>query len=161
MSVETAYDYLYTGALIWLSVLILFMLVRSIMGPRITDRLLAINMIGTLVISCIAVLSRLLDESYLIDAALIYAMISFVSVLILAMIYIPVRQTRGKFEKDARKEIRAERGIRGSVTESGSPEYKAGKEAEKPAYEKGNEGLDNGRDTQQDASLQEKGGSRT
>ena len=123
MSVETAYGILYTGSLIWLSILILFMLVRSILGPRITDRLLAINMIGTMVISCIVILSRLLGESYLIDAALIYAMISFVSVLILAMIYIPIHQTRGKFAKDAVPEIRKERSLKHPDQKTGLSEH--------------------------------------
>ncbi len=48
MSIETAYQILFSFALIWLSVLILAMLIRSIHGPRITDRILSINMIGTL-----------------------------------------------------------------------------------------------------------------
>ena len=83
MSIENAYRILFSAALIWFSILILAMLIRSIIGPRITDRLLAINMIGTMVICCIAILSRMLKESYLTDVALIYAMISFISVLIL------------------------------------------------------------------------------
>ncbi len=91
MSIGNAYNILFSIALIWLSMLILCMLIRAIIGPRITDRILAINMIGTMVISCIAILSRLLWESFLTDVALIYAMISFISVLILATIYIRKR----------------------------------------------------------------------
>ena len=48
-----------------------------------------------MVISCILILSRLLDEPYLADVALIYTMISFLSVLILAAVYIPGAK-RGK-----------------------------------------------------------------
>ncbi|MBQ7246725.1 MAG: sodium:proton antiporter [Lachnospiraceae bacterium] len=102
--IETAYEYLYYGALIWLGLLILAMLIRSIIGPRITDRLLAINMIGTMVICAIAVLSRALGEGFLIDVALIYAMISFVSVLILARTYIPASGLRGRFADEERGE---------------------------------------------------------
>ena len=91
MSIETAYQIFFSIALIWFSILIFAMLIRSIIGPRITDRILCINMIGTMVICCIAILSRMLSESCLIDVALIYAMISFISVLILATIYIPNR----------------------------------------------------------------------
>ena len=89
MSIETAYQIFFSVALIWFALLILAMLIRSILGPRITDRLLCINMIQTMVICCITILSRMLNESYLTDVALIYAMISFISVLILAAIYIP------------------------------------------------------------------------
>ncbi len=109
MSIENAYRILFSAALIWFAVLILAMLIRSIIGPRITDRILAINMIGTMVISCIAILSRMLRESYLADVALIYAMISFISVLILATIYIPNRRTRARFGKEVRREVDKER----------------------------------------------------
>ena len=109
MSIENAYRILFSAALIWFSILILAMLIRSIIGPRITDRLLAINMIGTMVICCIAILSRMLKESYLTDVALIYAMISFISVLILASTYIPNLRTRGRFSKEVRDEVESER----------------------------------------------------
>ena len=45
-------------------------------------------MIGTLVICSIAILSQMLKESYLTDIAIIYAMLSFLTVLILASVYI-------------------------------------------------------------------------
>lgn len=89
MTLEQAWNTLFNAALIWLAVLIALMLIRAIIGPRVTDRLLSINMIGTMVICCITILSVMLHESYLVDVALIYAMISFVAVLILAMVYIP------------------------------------------------------------------------
>ena len=110
MKVETAYQILFSAALVWFSILILFLLIRSIIGPRITDRILCINMTGTMVICCITILSRVLKESYLADVALIYAMISFISVLILATVYIPNRNHRAKFGKQAEEELSAEKG---------------------------------------------------
>lgn len=89
MNLDFAYQILYTAALIVLAVLIGIMLVRAIIGPRITDRILSINMLGTMVICSIAILSQMLKESYLVDVALIYAMLSFVAVLILATTYLP------------------------------------------------------------------------
>ena len=89
MTVEHAYHMLYTGALAVFAVLIGCMLVRSILGPGATDRILSVNMIGTMVIGCILILGRLLEEGYLTDVALIYALISFVTVLIMASVYIP------------------------------------------------------------------------
>ena len=97
MSVETAYQYLFLTALIVLGILMGLVLIRSIIGPRITDRILCINMIGTMVICSISVLYRMLDEGFLTDMALVYSMISFLSVMILATVYIPQRQKRGKF----------------------------------------------------------------
>ena len=91
---EGAYHVLFIGALIVFTVLIGVMLVRSVIGPRITDRILSINMIGTMVICCIVILSQLLAEDYLADVALIYALISFVSVLVFATVYIPANPGR-------------------------------------------------------------------
>ena len=97
MTVGEAYTCLYTGALVILAILIGVMLIRSIQGPGVTDRILSINMIGTMVISCIVVLYAYLGESYLLDVALIYTMISFVTVLVLASVYIPAKPKRKKF----------------------------------------------------------------
>ena len=85
------------------------MVIRSIIGPRSTDRIMSVNMLGTMTISSIAILSLLLDEGYLADVALIYAMISFISVLILASTYIPNLRTRGRFSKEVRDEVESER----------------------------------------------------
>ncbi len=89
MDYSSAYHTLYTAALVFLLVLTGAMIVRAIIGPRYTDRILSINMLGTLVICIIALLSRLLKESYLTDVALIYASISFIAVLMLASMFIP------------------------------------------------------------------------
>lgn len=97
MSVNTAYHILYLAVLIGLFLLIGVMVIRSILGPRITDRILSVNMLGTMVISSIAILSRFLDESYLVDVALIYAMISFITVLMLATMFTPTHSKRKPF----------------------------------------------------------------
>lgn len=105
MSIDQAYHILFLGVLIWFGLLIGLMLRRAIGGPRITDRILSINMIGTMVICSIAVLSRLMGEGYLVDVSLIYTMLSFVAVLIFATIYIPNKLPRGRFAEDAKKEL--------------------------------------------------------
>ena len=102
MTLESAYQILYSAALIGFAALIGAMVVRSIIGPRVTDRILSINMVGTMVICCIAILSRMLKEGFLLDVALIYAMISFIAVLVLATVYIPADAR----EKDVKERIR-------------------------------------------------------
>ena len=97
MSVQEAYRVLYSVALIVTALLLCVMLFRAVRGPGVTDRLLSINMIGTLVIAGIMILSGLLGESWLLDVALIYTMISLVSVLILARVYIPADHGRKPF----------------------------------------------------------------
>ena len=88
MTIDQAYTLMYSVTLIALAVLIGIMLVRSIRGPQLTDRLLAVNMICSMVISAILILCVLLQEQYLADVALIYALISFVSVILFASVYI-------------------------------------------------------------------------
>ena len=85
---DTAWNLLYIAAILFLLVLIGIMLVRAVQGPATTDRILAINMISTMVICIILILSRMLSEAWLLDVALIYAMISLVVVTMLASLYV-------------------------------------------------------------------------
>ena len=65
-------------------------LVRAIIGPRIADRIVAINMIGTMTIMIITIVSVLLHEEYLVDVAILYAMLSFLAVVVLTKVYMGV-----------------------------------------------------------------------
>ena len=100
MTIDQAYQTLYTSALLVIALLLAVMLVRCAMSPGITDRILTINMIGTLVITGIVILSRLLRENWLIDVALIYTMISLVSILILTRVYVPSNPKRKPFRQE-------------------------------------------------------------
>ena len=53
---------------------------------------MAINMIGTVAIVLMAIVSIKLKEDYLIDISIIYAMISFLSVVILTKVYMGVHE---------------------------------------------------------------------
>ena len=69
MSIETCYDVLTIGSLAVLVLLALVCLVRCILGPRISDRVMAVNMIGTLTIIMVVVFVVHLGEAYLADGA--------------------------------------------------------------------------------------------
>ena len=86
-NIEAAYEILAVIVMITIALLIVACLIRSVLGPRVTDRIVAVNSIGTMTIVIIAILSVLLEESYLLDVCLIYAMISFVAVVVLTKIY--------------------------------------------------------------------------
>ena len=75
-------------AMIFLSATILFCLLRAILGPRFTDRLLGINVINVKVIVLICIMAVFFDKSYLIDISLVYSAISFLSVIVLAKIFL-------------------------------------------------------------------------
>lgn len=81
------YAGLLTGALLVLAVLIIISIIRSVLGPGISDRIIAVNMTGTMIIMMIAIFSVFLDENYLVDVCLIYAMISFLGVVVLCKVY--------------------------------------------------------------------------
>ena len=99
MTLDSAYRLLSIFALGALVVLDLFSLVRCIRGPRISDRVLAVNMMGTLTITMVAVLTVLLGEGYLADVALVYAMISFLSVIVLCKVYTGIYRERRHEER--------------------------------------------------------------
>ena len=73
---------------------------RAIIGPRIADRVIAINMMGTLIVIIICILSFLMHEGYLVDVALIYVMLSFLAVGLLTKIYMGVYREKRRREED-------------------------------------------------------------
>ena len=94
MSIEMAYKLLLGFALGVLTLLALACLVRCILGPRISDRVLAINVTGTITVIMVALTVLLLGEGYLADIALIYAMLSFLAVILLSKVYTGIYQER-------------------------------------------------------------------
>ena len=93
--------------MIVLAICMIACLIRAIIGPRISDRIVAINMIGTMTIIIITIMSLLLHEGYLVDVAMLYAMLSFLAVVVLTKVYMGVyieKQTKRKEEeKEAKK----------------------------------------------------------
>ena len=87
---EMIYQKLYIGVLIILALMLFVCLIRAVKGPRVADRLMAVNMMGTIVMVMIAVLALLLQEGFLVDICLIYALVSFLAVNVLAKVYIGV-----------------------------------------------------------------------
>ena len=75
-------------SMIFLSITILFCLIRGITGERFTDKILSVNVINVKVIILIMILGVYFERSYLIDIAMVYAVISFLSVVILSRIFL-------------------------------------------------------------------------
>lgn len=88
------YHYIYITILLILAVMLFACLLRAIRGPRIADRLVSVNMMGTMVMVMIATLALMLDEGYLVDVCLVYAMISFLSVVVLSKVYIGIYEEK-------------------------------------------------------------------
>ena len=104
MELINRFDWIFHGVLTVLTVLLILCLIRAVIGPRIADRLVAVNMITTMVTVMIAILAVLKNEGYLIDICLIYAMISFLAVVVLSRIYTGVY--REAKDRQKRKEER-------------------------------------------------------
>ncbi len=75
--------YLLTGSAVFLLITIFCCLLRAALGPRFTDRITAANMIVMKVIMLTAVLALIIGEGYLVDICLIYAVINFVTVVVI------------------------------------------------------------------------------
>ena len=86
--------------LIVLAGLILACIIRSIIGPRNSDRVLAVNMIGSIGNAIIAGLATIYNQNFLADIAILYAMLSFTAVIILSRI---ARGAKKQLEEEAKE----------------------------------------------------------
>ena len=86
------------GAVV-IALLILATLVRAVLGPRFTDRIVAVNVIGTLVIAELVLLSVWLREDFLVDVALVFALLSFLAVVVAARLVITRERKRREEQK--------------------------------------------------------------
>ena len=64
-----------------LLIVIAILLVRAFIGPTFTDRILAVNSVGTAVVLLIALFGFLTSRPEFLDIALLYALINFVGTL--------------------------------------------------------------------------------
>ena len=83
-----------------LMLLILATLIRSVLGPRFTDRIVAVNMINSMVVAAIAILALVMNQDFLVDVALVYALLSFMAVVVLARLVLSRRRSRTETEKE-------------------------------------------------------------
>ena len=94
------------GAVV-LALLILATLVRAVLGPRFTDRIVAVNVISTLVIAELMLLSVWLREDFLVDIALVFALLSFLAVVVASrLVIIRQRKQREDQRKKGRENVR-------------------------------------------------------
>ena len=105
---RTDFGPFFLGSLLVLAVLIVLCLIRAILGPKLADRIMAVNMIGTMTIAMIVILAVLLDESSVLDIAIIYAVISFASVIVLTKIYIGIHREKKHRQEEQRRQAAQE-----------------------------------------------------
>lgn len=87
---------LLTGTLVILAFFMLALMPKVVKGPRFTDRIVAINAINTMITASICLLSRLLRADYLLDVALIYALLGFTATTLLTRLLAADRKKEEK-----------------------------------------------------------------
>lgn len=99
MDIKRAQELVLIIGMVFISITSMICLIRAILGPRFTDRLLGINVINVKIIILITMLAAYLGKAYLVDIALVYAAISFLSVVVLARIFLNhymIKMEKGK-----------------------------------------------------------------
>ena len=98
---DTLIQSVFTVILVILALILLVCMIKAIKGPTVSDRVVCINMMGTIVIVIIAILALKMKEGYLADISIIYAMVSFLAIVVLCKIYMGVYMERqGKKSKE-------------------------------------------------------------
>ena len=91
---------IYAVAAVAILVTIGLALLRALLGPTIYDRILAVNMIGTKTVLLIAVIAFMSGRTDILDIALTYALINFISVVaVLKLVEMGNFSTAGEHEK--------------------------------------------------------------
>ncbi len=75
---------MWISAAIALVIFVTVALIRLILGPTIPDRLVALDTINTMVIVIMVLLGAAFREVILIDVAIVYALLSFITTLFIA-----------------------------------------------------------------------------
>ena len=70
--------------LVVLALLLLASLARVVIGPTVWDRLLGMNLVTTKIVMAIAVLAVLMDRTFLVDVAIVYALLGFIASILIA-----------------------------------------------------------------------------
>lgn len=85
--------------MIFLSVTVCFCLLRAVMGPKLTDRIVAVNMIGVKTILLIVLTGLYIGEYYLVDVALVFALLSFLAVVVLTQLVLQFKIKKAQQRK--------------------------------------------------------------
>jgi len=71
-------------AFMFLGVAVFLVLLRLFKGPSLADRVVAVDLFGTIILSSIALYSILFQEKFFVDVALVLALFAFVGTVVFA-----------------------------------------------------------------------------
>ena len=72
---------MFSTAAIIIILAIILVLYRAIIGPRVCDRVLSVNVIGTKTVALIALIGYIYERPHFMDIALVYALINFIATI--------------------------------------------------------------------------------
>ena len=72
---------MYSMATAAILIVMVLMLIRALLGPTFSDRILAMNSVGTTTVLFVALLGFMTDRPEFLDIGLLYALINFVGTL--------------------------------------------------------------------------------
>ena len=72
---------MYAAAAIAIMLTMVLAIVRTLLGPTVYDRIMAVNMFGTKTVLIIAVIAFITGRYDLLDIAVVYALINFIGVV--------------------------------------------------------------------------------
>lgn len=67
--------------------------IRILIGPSLWDRLLGLNLVTSKIIMMMILIASVRNESFLLDTALVYALLSFIGIIFIS-IYV---QRKGRY----------------------------------------------------------------
>ncbi len=74
----------YHGVLFVLALLTIGGIIRVVIGPTIWDRLLGLNLISSKIIMAIIVFALMIQRTFLLDIAIVYALLGFIGSVLIA-----------------------------------------------------------------------------
>ncbi len=72
---------MFGAAALGVLVVMAMVLARAVLGPTVYDRILAVNVFGSLTVALIAVFGFLTERPDFLDIALVYALINFIGTI--------------------------------------------------------------------------------
>jgi multicomponent Na+:H+ antiporter subunit F len=79
MDIAELLDFSYGLGAILVMLMIFLSLIRALKGPTASDRVAAINIIGTKTVVIITLIARVYGQKYFLDIAMVYALMSFIT----------------------------------------------------------------------------------
>ncbi|MCL2616810.1 MAG: monovalent cation/H+ antiporter complex subunit F [Defluviitaleaceae bacterium] len=82
--------------IMFLAITMCLCLIRAVKGPKMADRIIAINMICVKTILMIVMVGVMIGDMSLVDIALVYALLSFLAVVILTRFMLQAAMVKSK-----------------------------------------------------------------